>query len=191
MKRIIFSALLLLAFGWVAAQEAYGVRQASMSIVGTSTLHDWESKVTTVSARGQLDMGTTILEAIPELVVSLKVRDIISPKGSIMDKKTYEALKSDKHPNITFKLARVKSIQPAAKGFTVVAEGQLTIAGVTKTTDITATGVLQSDGSVVFEGSKPLKMTTYGVAPPTAVMGTIKTGDDITVRFKVTLAPTK
>lgn len=190
MKRIIFSTLLLLAFGWAFSQQAYNVRQASMTIAGTSTLHEWESRVTTLSARGRLTMGSSTLEAIPELVVSLKVRDIVSPKGSIMDNKTYEALKSDSHPTISYRLTRVKSINPTAKGFTVTTEGQLTIAGVTKTVEIIANGYKQSDGAVVFEGSKPIKMSTYGVAPPTAVMGTIKTGDDVTVRFKVTLAPT-
>jgi hypothetical protein len=32
-------------------------------------------------------------------------------------------------------------------------------------------------------------MTTFGISPPTAMMGTMKTGDDIKVNFKVTLAP--
>lgn len=188
MKRIILSTVLALFAGLVIAQQSYTLKQASMSVSGTSSLHDWESDVTALTARGRMNFGTT-LESISELQVTVKVRDIKSTKGSIMDNKTYEALKSDAHPNITYRLGRVKSITPSAKGFTVVTEGQLTIAGVTKTVDITAEGSRQSDGSVVFQGSKALKMTTFGISPPTAMMGTMKTGDDIKVNFKVTLAP--
>lgn len=189
MRRILFSTILVLAAaGWAFAQTSYSVRQANMSIAGTSSLHDWESQATTVTARGRINYGST-LESIPELVVTVRVRDIKSTKGSIMDNKTYDALKADSHPTITYRLTRVKSIQPTTKGFTVNAEGQLTIAGVTKTIEMAVEGYRQSDGAIVFQGSKPLKMSNFGISPPTAMMGTLKTGDDITIRFKVTMAP--
>lgn len=173
----------------LTAQSSYTLRSSEMTITGTSSLHDWESRVTALTARGRITMGAATLEAIPELLVTIKARDIVSPKGSIMDNKTYEALKADAHPTITYRLSRVKSIQPSGQGFTVSTEGQLTIAGVTRTIDMTVAGRRQADGTIVFEGSKALKMTNFNMSPPTALMGTIKTGDDITVKFRVTLAP--
>ena len=42
-----------------------------------------------------------------------------------------------------------------------------------------------SDGSVQFIGSVTFNMTNFNIDPPTAVMGTIKTGDEITIKFQV------
>jgi hypothetical protein len=39
-------------------------------------------------------------------------------------------------------------------------------------------------GKLVFEGSQKIKMTDYGVAPPTALLGVLKTDDDIVLSFK-------
>ena len=36
-------------------------------------------------------------------------------------------------------------------------------------------------------GEKSIKMTSYGVEPPTALLGTIKTGDDLTIKFNIKL----
>lgn len=57
--------------------------------------------------------------------------------------------------------------------------GKLTIAGKTKLTDLVAT-LTYNAGNKTFNctGTKKLKMSEYGVKPPTAMMGTIKTGDD-------------
>ena len=42
-----------------------------------------------------------------------------------------------------------------------------------------------TQGKVQFTGSYTLKMTDFSVKPPTAMFGTIKTGDEITVKFNV------
>ena len=45
---------------------------------------------------------------------------------------------------------------------------------------------VNSDGNILFKGSLPVKMTAYEITPPKAMMGTIKTGDDIVISFEVT-----
>jgi polyisoprenoid-binding protein YceI len=70
----------------------------------------------------------------------------------------------------------------AVEGSTVHLTGNLTIAGVTK--PVKFKSEYQVKGSDVhFTGSYSFKMTDFGIDPPTAVMGTIKTGDEIVVRF--------
>lgn len=105
-----------------------------------------------------------------------------------MDNKTWEALKSETHPTITYQLASVKSIEKTAAGYQIKASGKLTIAGETRTVDMTVDAKVLADGSVQFSGSKSLKMTEFNMTPPTALLGTLKTGDEVTIVFNVTLA---
>ena len=113
----------------------------------------------------------------------MEVHSIKSNEGSAMNNNTYKALKADSNPEITFALStQLKSI-PAA-GRSVSAKVNLTIAGVTKAIDMAVTASGQPHGNITFEGVKTIKMTDYGIKPPVALFGTLKTGDDITIHFK-------
>ena len=69
--------------------------------------------------------------------------------------------------------------------FTIETQGDLTISGVTKR--INQTFAVKLVGKkAIFSGKTKIDMTVYGVKPPTALMGTIKTGKDVTVDYKVT-----
>jgi polyisoprenoid-binding protein YceI len=48
-------------------------------------------------------------------------------------------------------------------------------------------GQAGGDQSITFNGSKKIKMTDFGISPPTALMGTMTTGDEVEVIFQVTL----
>jgi len=43
------------------------------------------------------------------------------------------------------------------------------------------------DGTVIAKGSVPIKMTDYGIKPPTALFGRLKTGDDVKVNFELSI----
>ncbi len=190
MKRSVI--FLLVCFLAANAQQSFGqytVNSCWMVIKGTSNLHDWESKVTQVRGNGQLTTEPNTLKEIKSLWVEIPVRGIKSSKGSIMDGKTYDALKAGSNPLITYKLLKINGL--AAKGggsFGVSAWGELTIAGVTKQTDLWVTAKVDEYGTVVFSGSKKLKMTDFQISPPTALLGTLTTGDDVEIQFSVTLS---
>jgi hypothetical protein len=42
-----------------------------------------------------------------------------------------------------------------------------------------------AEGQLIFEGIKVIKMTDFGISPPTAFMGAMKVGADVTVKFRV------
>ncbi|MCB0855839.1 MAG: YceI family protein, partial [Bacteroidetes bacterium] len=67
-------------------------------------------------------------------------------------------------------------------------KGQLTIAGVTKTITLNADCKVSDNGQITCTGSKKIKMSDYGIDPPTAMFGTIKTGDDLTIVFSAGFA---
>lgn len=157
-------------------------------IDGTSTLHAWSSE----SRDFQVDLelgapGQSLLEAAQAAAPArLSVRVPVSSfksehKG--LDKNLRKALKAGKNPDIVFALTSY-----GLQGSTVSARGGLTVAG--KTSPETLQAALAQDGaSVIVDGRQPLKMTDFGVKPPTAMLGTIKSGDDIVVTYHVRLDP--
>ena len=183
--------LVLSSISLLTAQTPYQLSFSEMTVAGTSTLHDWESDVTEVDASGKFFVSTDGIQRISSLTVTIPVEKIISGKGSIMDSKTYKALKSDAHPNIIYRLSSVDNITSTSEGVDMETTGVLTIAGVDKTIKMTVAAKLSPDGELVFQGSKALKMTDFKVKPPTAMLGAIKTGDDVTIKFKVSLSATK
>ena len=42
-----------------------------------------------------------------------------------------------------------------------------------------------ANGEIYFQGSKSIDMTQFGITPPTALMGTLTTGKDVTITFKL------
>lgn len=173
---------------WANAQGNYRSAQFSMTIKGTSNLHDWESVAKEARANGSVTVDAAgTLTAIPSLTVEVPVKSIKSPKGSVMDNKTYDALKAKSFPNITFKLEKVTNLTKKADSYDINATGALTIAGATNKIDMYVKGKVAADGSVTFSGSKKLKMTDYKIDPPTALFGTMTTGNDIEIVFQVVL----
>ncbi len=160
----------------------------TMTIKGTSNVHDWESSVEKVTGTAKVtfdDNGALHIEAC---TVNIPVTSIKSTKGSIMDKKTWKALKSDEYANIKYQLTDFGNLVKSSNGFTTNTTGKLTIAGKTKTVNISVKGRELDNGSIEITGSKALKMTDYGIDPPTALLGAMTTGDDVTIEFRVILS---
>lgn len=186
MKRsvYIFTLSLILIFAsWAAnAQATYQITDASkMVIKGTSSLHDWESDVTKLQGQAEVRLQGQ-QPSFQNLNLTVPVKSIKSGKSS-MDKNTYEALEEDQHPTIQFSLNEIESISNGK----IKATGDLTIAGQTKPVTLNADYQLQGQDQISLQGSYALRMTEYDIDPPTAVFGTIKTGDEITIDYNLHL----
>lgn len=153
----------------------------SMTILGTTNVHNFESKVT--QASGELIINSS--KQVQTMVVEIPVKGIKS-KEKLMDTKTYEAFNADKYPTITFKLTDASSLQVNGSDISITAVGNLTIAGVTRKVALKSVGKMIKPGVYEFKGSYSLKMTDFKMTPPTAMMGMMKVGDAITLRYSVT-----
>ena len=165
----------------------FNIDAASSKFVvkGTSSLHDWEMATESgVSGYIECDEGQTDDLCITAIKLSVDVKTLKSGK-SLMDKKCYDALKEDKFPKIKYNFEKVSSLDKQADGtFQTVLVGDVTIAGVTKKTTVNAK--VQFNGTTVkITGAKDMKMSDFDVEPPKALMGTIKTGNEITVEFNL------
>ncbi|HBD25608.1 YceI family protein [Flavobacterium sp.] len=159
--------------------------ESKLAVNGTSNVHDWTIEAKAMSGKASVTLDAGDLKAIKSLDFSVEVEQLKSGKSG-MDKNTFKALKSTSHKNISFKLVKVVKITTISdNNYTVETQGDLTIAGVTKRINQSFTTKLIGK-KMVFTGKQKIDMTLYGVEPPKALMGTIKTGKDVTVDFKVT-----
>ncbi len=186
MKRIILTAIALLVFlAGVAAAERYAPANGSLvRIEGTSTLHDWKMEGPTINgniAAPPIEQWTND-GAASQVSVTIPVTSIKSEHAK-MDKLMANALKAGANPTIRYELTNAVLAQPGAT-FLLHTRGKLTIAGVTRDVDMQISGTRDSGGGYVLTGQLPIRMSDYGIKPPTAMMGTIKTGNDVKVTFR-------
>jgi len=107
-----------------------------------------------------------------------------------MDNNLYKALKADDAPEISYILGTFDVVPGATTdSFAVKAVGALTVAGTEKTVNMDVTAARLPDGGIRAEGSVPLLMTDFGVKPPTALLGTLRTDNKITVKFSLLVGP--
>ena len=176
---IISLILLLNINGLVNAQQSdvFKSYKASLSIAGTSTLHDWTMTSEAFACQGNFKLDDNKLIDVKGLTLIVPVKSLKSGK-SAMDKNAYSALKEDKHQQIQFSLLSTK-----VQGENLLCQGNLTIAGVTKTIELESNCVLQADQTLVCKSKTSLKMTDYKVEPPSFMFGSVTTGDKITLDF--------
>ena len=180
---------LLVTANKIQAQDNYSVSAFTVTIDGTSNLHSWNEKVEKVSGKGVIKPGTGKEFTLRSFNIIMEVNSIKSTEGSTMNNKTYKALKSDKFPEISFLLTDPVLAIPGGSGsYTVTAKGTLTIAGVTKDVSMPIKISEDANKKITVVGTRKVKMSDYGVKPPTAMLGILKTGDVITINFNTTFS---
>ncbi|MBS1537529.1 MAG: YceI family protein [Bacteroidetes bacterium] len=167
--------------------DKYTSKEHKMIVSGTSTLHDWEAPASTLTAKGDITFQNATLQAINSLNVTCTAKSIKSAKGESMDEKIYEALKADDNPNITYVLSKVNSITKSGDEWIIETTGTLTIGGTAKPVELSVKAKVEADGDIVFTGKKTIKLTGFNLERPSAMLGMIKCGDDITLTFSLTM----
>ncbi len=158
---------------------------STIQILGTSTLHDW--KIESDQLEGTLNLSLADLQAgawcsehRPAVEARIKSESLKSDKAA-MDKVAWKALRTREFPEITYHLTEAGVPKASGEGkWSVAARGDMTVAGVKKEVSLTLT-VTQHGTALMVSGRLPLKMTDFGIKPPTAMMGAIKSADDVTV----------
>ena len=154
-----------------------GGKQTVLTLYGTSTLHNWEMTAHSFSCEGNFNVAGGALTGIQSLTLDLPVHNLKSDKDGMNDN-AYETLKADKFKDIVFHMTSAK-----VNGGQVTANGNLTIAGVTKPVVLTASTKVNADGTVSCSGQVGLKLSDYGIERPSFMFGTMKVGDALTLNY--------
>lgn len=149
-------------------------------IKGTSSLHDWEMISKTFKGSLLIDKADEEGIDIKDINITVGVTTLISGK-KVMDKKCYNALKSDEHPNIIYKFKSIEQIiLKASNTYSAKIIGTLNVAGKSRLQEIPVQ-IIINDDNINIRGEKEVKMSDFDVEPPKALLGTLKTGNDITI----------
>jgi polyisoprenoid-binding protein YceI len=163
-------------------------------IEGTSNLHGWSCRAEKFDAIIELDaaavaeLATATPKVLKRVEVKVPVKALKCDHGG-MDGNLYKALKADDTPEISYILATFDAAPGETDAFTLKTNGTLAIAGKENklTMEIVATRL--PDGTVKATGMVAIKMTDFGIKPPTAMFGTLRTGDEVKVNFALTVGP--
>ena len=174
---------------YISAQITYSVNAETaapeITITGASTLHGWKAVAGEISEYpSSLSIDVSTPSEIENFGFSVTVESLDGGRGSAMNDKIFKAFNSKENPQIVFKQTETLSLPEMEDGskISLSLTGALEMAG--KSGDISIpVEVEMIDGNLKFSGAYPLKMTDYGITPPSAMFGQIVTEDDIEVQY--------
>ena len=103
-----------------------------------------------------------------------------------MDNVMYDALKEKEHRRIGYRLTEM-TLKETPKSpdapFLLDTKGELVVAGVTNQVQMPVTMTRVDKDKLKFSGSTSVKMTSFGIEPPTK-FGAFSTGDQVKLTFE-------
>lgn len=184
--RIIVSLLILFQSSFILAQKKYVLDNAlsSLSVTGTSTLHNWHMVVTNYSGafNALINEQNDIVIKSGDFVCDA---NSITSDNSMMDNKAHDALNTDRYKQIAFYLINAASL--VVNGGTIESKiiGELHISGHKHAAMLPINGTIDTEGNIKIVGAVDVKMSDFNIKPPSALMGTVKSGDDVTIHYQL------
>ncbi|MDA0196874.1 MAG: YceI family protein [Bacteroidetes bacterium] len=179
----------LYSFESYSQGKTYKAIDDSVSVVvtGESTLHDWTVSVSDITNYpAELKLTPAEGEVIDSFSFQVGVASMDGGRGSAMNEKIYTALESTNFPSIVYTQEGTASIKQNDNiSFSLVSNGILNVAGASRSISIEVTGVV-TDGFLKLTAHQELKMSDFGIDPPSAMFGQIQTKDDIAVDIAFT-----
>jgi len=199
-KTLLTVSALVAAAATAGAQSASAIRlrldpASELTIEGTSTLHEFHCKTNKLNAYVDVDPGytkdlTKVVRPIVAVKVNIVVKTLTCGNGQ-MDRNMYGTLKADENQLIKYTLSGYDILDGSASPstFTANTTGTLAIAGQEKPITMKISAERTSDGKAVAQGEQTLRMSDFGIEPPSFMFGRLKVGDQIKVKFNLKAGP--
>jgi polyisoprenoid-binding protein YceI len=191
--RIIIALLTVAALAAATERARFTPTTAStIEVTGSSTVHEWKMEGKTIA--GAIDIAPEVAadptkaeswksDKAALVTVTIPVANIKSEHAK-MDNVMLDAMKARQYPDVKYELTQATPVKGTAESFLVHTKGKITIAGVTRDLDMDVSAAKTGAKTYVITGEAPMTMTSFGIKPPTAMLGTIKSGDAIKVSFR-------
>lgn len=151
---------------------------------GDSNVRRWSCDSSELRLTSFVETGTDgEAPAVRSLVFELEVASLRCGDEH-MEAKLRESLKAEQFPVIRYRLggARLVRTGPAGQHF-ILTRGTLTVAGVERQVDLLVLASASPRGDLRALGSLALRMSDFGVDPPSAFLGLVQSKDELLVRF--------
>ena len=161
-----------------------------VKVEGTSTIHEWSVETKLIGGYIEFDPGFNLEKpqtgkVNAKVEVLIPVRQLKSDKTA-MDTIMYDSMKEKDHRRIDYRLNEMtvkEAPQSPDAPLLLDTKGELVVAGVTNKLQMPVTMVRVGADKLKFTGSTSVKMTSFGIQPPTLV-GILSTGDDVKISFE-------
>jgi hypothetical protein len=180
-KSILLTVLFTAMSLQVNAQRNYSVVKEIFEVAGTSNVHDWVMKSTEGIGSANLTITDSKIADINNITITLPAESLKSSKTS-MDDVAYETLDTRTYKNIKYVLKSANKVNENTWNLT----GIYTIAGTSKEYK-TQVNITAYNGTFVLKGSNQITFGDFGMSPPTAALGVVRAGKELTLIFNITL----
>ncbi|HET8656795.1 MAG TPA: YceI family protein [Longimicrobiaceae bacterium] len=158
-------------------------------VEGTSSVRSFKctAKQFDAAIDAEDDAKTAVLagtKAVRAVSVRVPVRSLDCGNGT-MNEHMLKAIKAKENPEIAFQLISYELVRQG-EAESLKMTGTLSLGGAQR--PVTLTGDVRSaDGALAVTGATVIKLSEYGLKAPSLMMGAMKVGDQVTVRYDLSL----
>jgi len=153
-------------------------------VKGGSTVRDYTCNAKTIEAVITPTSQETGSLPLDQLVASAQVNIPVATLecgNGTMNEHMRKALKAAENPRLLFELAGYQIGEAGA----ITLKGTLTMAGRALPIEITGTITEQEGGIVRVSATRQIKMTEWGIKPPSLMLGAMKVHDPVTIGLDI------
>lgn len=192
----------------VASTKLVAAAPSALELAGTSNVTDWRcrgtSLQTAMEAAAPVEKINAVIDRIEDGNIGAWKGDVSAgsfdapsfqmqiPVASfrcgnkVMERDMSRALKAGQHPTINFRFKELRG--PVrhdidTNTFRAQIAGELVLAGTRREILVNVDAVRVTRERFHLRAELPLRMTDFGITPPTAMFGMVKAADQLTVTF--------
>jgi len=163
--------------------------ESRLWVAGTSTVRSFQCQAGAFDAKiesASADAVAAVLageKVVSRVEVTVPAEKLDCRNGT-MNEHMRKALKAKEFPTVVFR-ASSYDFARTSDSVAVTLIGSLTLGGVEKPMTVKAYAKAGDNGTLIVSGTREVRMTEFGLKPPTLMLGTMKVDEKITVGFDV------
>ena len=160
-------------------------------VAGTSTVRAFQCQAAAFDAKVESSGADAVAAVLAgeKAVSTVEVRvpaEKLDCRNGTMNEHMRKALKAKEFPTVVFRAASY-DLARTSDSVAVTLNGSLTLGGVEKPITVKAVAKPGDNGTLVVSGTREVRMTEFGLKPPSLMLGTMKVDEKLTVGFEVVL----